>query len=46
MFMCGPQVRKLVISLVLHTDLSKHFAFVSRIKAMAEASLQQDLDFM
>mmetsp|Transcript_13808 Transcript_13808/g.36201 ORF Transcript_13808/g.36201 Transcript_13808/m.36201 type:complete len:508 (+) Transcript_13808:189-1712(+) len=37
-------VRKLVITLTLHTDLSKHFNFISRIKSMAEGSLQAQLD--
>ena len=34
-------VRALIIELVLHTDLSRHFTFITRLKSLAEA-LQED----
>ncbi|KAL1508235.1 hypothetical protein AB1Y20_004352 [Prymnesium parvum] len=37
-------IRKLVIVLVLQTDLSKHFDFISRIQSMSENSLKLKLD--
>jgi len=38
------EFRKLVIQLVLLTDLSKHFDFIARIKSMEEGSLQERLE--
>lgn len=38
-------IRKLVITLILATDLSKHFDFISRIHTMGAGSLKCSLDF-